>query len=68
MEQYSAMLTQNLEQILGEHMTGAKIYPGDVIFSVCEALAERTSSKTDAAGVYRHYLEIFLPEETKKDL
>ena len=59
---------EQLEQILKDHMTGERIYPGDVISAVCETLAEGRSPKTDAAGIYRHYLEIFLPEAMKKDL
>ena len=68
MRRDSAVLPQNLEQILCEHITGQNEYPGDVISAVCETLAEGRSPKTDAAGIYRHYLEIFLPEAMKKDL
>ena len=64
-EEYS---TERLEQILKGHMTGAQAYSGNEILAVCKALAERTSLKIDAAGIYRHYLEVFLPEEIKKDL
>ena len=57
---------QELENILRCHMTGRKEYPGEEIMAVCETLAERTALNTDAAGVYRHYLEVFLPEDIKK--
>ena len=59
-------ITERLEQILKDHMTGVKTYSGEVILEVCEELAKRETS--DAVVIYRRFLTELFPIDMKKDL